>query len=203
MKIILVGSGELGKEIKKYFIENDILVFDLFQDEILKGGIDYIIYAGSERLIEKTIEISKKINTEIILLSTNISRDKFLDSKVSVFENTSLEVLSFIESILFFAKNKVFDSIEITESHQYSKKDVSATALKICKLLNVDILNINSIRNPDEQTKIGIPFHFLSGHAYHKVIFENVGVFTSFEVLVLGRKTYAAGLLNILQNLKK
>jgi dihydrodipicolinate reductase len=199
MKIILIGSGNLANEIMRYFLGKGIIVLDS-DTELL--DVDFIVYAGSEKNVKKVTNISKQKNIPIVLLSTNIDINKFKDCKTLVFENTSLEVLKFIETVEFFVKENIFTNVKIIESHQKNKKDVSATAIKMCNILNISEDSIVSIRDEQEQLSLGITKEFMSGHAYHKISFENQGVLTNFEITVLGRETYAIGLLKILQNLK-
>jgi len=94
----------------------------------------------------------------------------------------------------------------ITESHQSTKKDVSGTAKAVAPLLaqlgakargaaESPGDGIVSVRDPQQQTALGIPAEHLAGHAFHdyKIGSRIEGFEFAIQHTVLGREVYVAG----------
>ena len=105
---------------------------------------------------------------------------------------------------------KGFD-LEIIESHQPTKKDISGTAQAIgkkLKILGVNYLGekmIIAVRDKIRQLFMGIPREFIDAHGWHsyRVLSPDRSVFLKFEHNVNGRKTYIDGTLVALDFLFK
>jgi hypothetical protein len=203
MKIILAGNGELAKVIRKVFRKNNVEILDI--DKIIKiekfkkeGIPNFLVFCGSERNLEKSIKICKINKIKLLLLSTNINLNLLSGISYKYLPNTSGEVVGFFEMVYdYYIKNN-FKKIKILESHQSSKKDISGTARTLCDKLKKNYKNIVSIRNIEEQIKLGVPSKYLYSHAYHKVTLSKLNLEISFELLVCGKDLYASGLLEYL-----
>lgn len=96
--------------------------------------------------------------------------------------------------------------MQITESHQSSKRDVSGTALWMLERFNKLGANltpgsqINSVRDAAAQEELGVPAQFIDGHAWHSYRFKTKGAVPAFaatlEHNVNGRELYAAGAIS-------
>lgn len=94
-------------------------------------------------------------------------------------------------------------SLEIRESHQKGKADTSGTAKAMvgyfAKLgIPFSEDKIGMERNPDVQTRLGIPEQYLSGHGWHTYTLVSPDETVRFEFThnVLGRDIYARGTLD-------
>jgi hypothetical protein len=188
--IVIVGQGKLAQAIEKQ-CRKEKIAYSFWNSEVpIKKSV--VLYCGSQRLFKEVSSFCKNNNVPFILLSTDVKIPKN-SSHITTSVNTSKEVLNFMEAACTFAAKTPYVKVSILESHQTSKKDISGTAWLLAKQLGKMSKIITSIRDVKTQMKLGIPKEHLAGHAYHKVTFEHEGVTTSFEVLVLGRETYARG----------
>ena len=91
--------------------------------------------------------------------------------------------------------------LQIRESHQQTKRDVSGTARAIQPLLEKlgagGINAIESIRDPETQRAIGVPPTALGGHGWHWYTMHSPAGDTALEFShrVNGRRIYAEGTL--------
>ncbi len=200
--LVIVGNGSFAKAIVKEALKQKI--DHSLWPNISKYGKKIILYCGSGNNIQDVIGFCNNSNTPLILLSTNIKiiKDNFKFPFLFI-PNASEEVRSFIDHVVSYGSMFAFKEISIIESHQQSKKDVSGTALVIAKKLNKTKRVITSIRNVGQQIKLGIPKNFLNGHAYHKVIFKKKDLENTFSVLILGRESYAKGVIKIAKDIMK
>ncbi|KAK7275301.1 hypothetical protein RIF29_16413 [Crotalaria pallida] len=92
-------------------------------------------------------------------------------------------------------------SLQVLESHQASKADVSGTAKAVISCFNklgvsFNMDEIQLIRDPKEQLEmVGVPEEHLSGHAFHMYHLQSPDGTVSFEFQhnVCGRSIYAEG----------
>lgn len=115
----------------------------------------------------------------VIMMSTGIT-DLLKVRNTLVLPNACLQLMAW-EKFISEQKENMFVgdghsygySLEVLESHQKNKIDVSGTALKMTPRfrrlgLEFDDVNIVSFRSEEDYLKIGIPFDFHGAHAYHK-----------------------------------
>jgi 4-hydroxy-tetrahydrodipicolinate reductase len=129
--------------------------------------------------------------------------------------NMGKQIVGFQAMLAYAAKEfpGLFDgySMEITESHQRGKADVSGTARSLIPLfqtLGVDVheKDIFMERNPEIQLKqLGVPQSYLNGHAWHtySLVSEDQTVSFQFTHNVNGRSIYAFGTLDAARYLYK
>ncbi len=122
---------------------------------------------------------------------------------LNIFPGTSLEYLAGR-----FPDGLKGCSARIRESHQRTKTDASGTARAwkpVLEKLGIKVDDIESIRDPEAQIRLGVPEEFLPGHAYHRVdITSDDGtVRFGFFTQVDGRATYAAEVPDIIRFLDK
>lgn len=199
--IVIVGQGKLAKSIEKECVDQKIS-FDLWPDYNISDNM-VILYCGSNRYFKEVSNFCEKNNKPLILLSTNVSLPEETNFPFLYTPNTSKEVRQFIDTVIDFASKTKYTKVSIIESHQSTKKDISGTARFLVSKTNQSENIITSIRDTERQLELGVPKEYLDGHAYHKITFEHNGVTTSFEVLVLGRDTYAKGAIEIAKDIVK
>lgn len=199
MHIVIVGNGKLSQAIVKRCVKEKISHSFWKETKPLKNSI--VLYCGSDRTFKEVADFCKKTKTPLVMFSTNVTIPKKPAFPFHFIPNASAEVRTFIESVSDFANRTKFTKVEIIESHQHDKKDISGTARLIAKNIGKSAKIITSIRDPKKQLSLGIPKKHLGGHAYHKITFTHDGVTTKFEVLVLGRETYAKGAIQIAKEL--
>lgn len=100
--------------------------------------------------------------------------------------------------------------LEIVESHQKGKADVSGTAKALVPAFNklgaeYTVEQIKMVREPEQQLKLGVPEKNLKGHAYHTYSLKSPDgtVAVSFSHNVDGRNVYGDGTVDALRFLKK
>lgn len=154
-----------------------------------KLGIPFVMgtTGGNREALKRTVELS--------------------DIPAVISPNMSPAIVLFMAMIEYGAKTfpgalKDF-SIEIFESHQSTKKDVSGTAKAVGELfkkLGVDYRDedsIDPIRTEEEQLALGVPEKYLGGHGWHtyKLFSPDRSVELGFLHDVNGRQTYVDGTL--------
>jgi len=129
--------------------------------------------------------------------------------------NMGKQIVGFQAMLAYAAKEfpGLFDgySMEITESHQRGKADVSGTARSLIpyfQTLGVDVheKDIFMERNPEIQHKqLGVPQDYLDGHAWHtySLVSEDQTVSFQFTHNVNGRSIYVLGTLDAVRYLHK
>ncbi|KAK8462093.1 hypothetical protein SEVIR_1G146300v4 [Setaria viridis] len=91
--------------------------------------------------------------------------------------------------------------LEVMESHQATKLDVSGTAKAVVSCfqklgISFDLDEVKLVRDPEEQvTVVGVPEEHLAGHAFHMYHLTSPDGTVSFEFQhnVCGRSIYAEG----------
>jgi len=129
--------------------------------------------------------------------------------------NMGKQIVGFQAMLAYAAKEfpGLFDgyAMEITESHQRGKADVSGTARSVIpffQALGVDVheKDIFMERNPEIQHKqLGVPQSYINGHAWHtySLVSEDQTVSFQFTHNVNGRSIYVLGTLDAVKYLHK
>lgn len=169
----------------------DLVIVDYSKGKIEELGALYteheipFVFGGTVGDRTKLTEIVKKSNISA-LIAPNMSLE------LNLFPGSYLEQLAEEFPGVFKGYRT-----EIIESHQKKKADVSGTARawkERLEKLGMHV-TIQSIRDPYDQGKFGIPKEYLGGHAYHQVKvyspdgYVRFGWFTEVD----GRETYAIG----------
>ncbi len=102
-------------------------------------------------------------------------------------------------------------NLSVIESHQSEKKDVSGTAKAFVDLLrqigfsSEEEQTIRSVRDREEQIKLGVEEAHLKGHGYHwyNLTSEEDQVDIGFRHCINGRRVYADGTLKAVEFLSK
>lgn len=209
----LYGARESSKELGRFaseltdaLREHDQCGVTLLDTESAPETLDCIIYASRTRskLVEAA-EICRNLGVPLYVLSSDMEDEITaieLMCKVVRVANTSLEVQEFMRDVTNFYQAHRDWSLAITEYHQESKKDISGTALQLVRTLGLKEDCITSVRNNREAAELfAIPEMYLGGYAVHQVKFTSAKThsYRLFEIIVLGRKTYVDGLLQLLQ----
>ncbi|KAG8058896.1 hypothetical protein GUJ93_ZPchr0002g23974 [Zizania palustris] len=101
--------------------------------------------------------------------------------------------------------------LEVMESHQATKLDISGTAKAVISCfqnlgVSFDLNQVKQVRDPQEQlTLVGVPEEHLSGHAFHMYHLTSPDETVSFEFQhnVCGRSIYAEGTVDAAMFLHK
>ncbi|MDP3998237.1 MAG: dihydrodipicolinate reductase C-terminal domain-containing protein [bacterium] len=167
--------------------------------------------------VNKNAELYAEMGIPFVMGTTGGNRQKLVEtvknSEISavIAPNMAVEVVRIQHAIETLAQNApgVFKDwrMEIKESHQASKKDVSGTAKALQAQLEqlgaVMEEDIISIRDLKIQEELGIKN--LSGHAYHWITLQSPdGVSTlSFRTKIEGRQPYVNGTMVALKFLQE
>jgi 4-hydroxy-tetrahydrodipicolinate reductase len=160
-------------------------------------------------------------NVHFVLGTTGGDRKKIIEAVQNanicavIAPNMGKQIVGFQAMLAYAAKEfpGLFHgyAMEITESHQRGKADVSGTALSLIphfQALGADVheKDIFMERNPEIQHKqLGVPQPYLDGHAWHtySLISEDQTVSFQFTHNVNGRSIYVHGTLDAVKYLHK
>nr|AKG25427.1 DapB [Hematodinium sp. SG-2015] len=98
--------------------------------------------------------------------------------------------------------------LNLTESHQATKKDTSGTARAMVGNFNklgvpFSVEDIKQIRDEEQSKALGVPETALNGHAFHTYDLQNESVQLQFQHNVVGRHSYAQGTVDAVLFLMK
>ena len=160
-------------------------------------------------------------DVHFVLGTTGGNRNKIIESVKNsnicavISPNMGKQIVGFQAMLAYAAREfpGLFDgyAMEITESHQRGKADVSGTARSLIpsfQALGLDIheKDIFMERNPEIQHKqLGVPQNYLKGHAWHtySLVSEDQTVSFQFTHNVNGRSIYVLGTLDAVKYLHK
>jgi hypothetical protein len=200
-EVLVVGRGKLANELREG-LHGDAISRTIRWDDRSTSVSDsrIVVHAGSGRELPEVIDYCANTNTILFELSTadTIIPDKF-NFPVILCPNVNLQMLRFMAMVRRAYRYFKGQSIEITESHQATKKTKPGTAIYLANQLGVPESEIRSERNPERQQKIfGIPNEYLSRHAYHKIAITSPDAEITLETKVLGKTAYATSLSEII-----
>lgn len=171
-----------------------VIAVDFTVPSAVLGNVDFYCNQGFNFVLGTTGGDRGKIES--------IVRDSSVSGVVA--PNMAGEIVAFQAMIRYASENfpDLFNgyTLEITESHQQGKKDVSGTARAMLgdfgRLgLPLEVKDIRSIRDPEIQRGMGVPEEALGGHAWHTYTIKskNGSVFFEFTHNINGREVYVKG----------
>ena len=200
-EVLVVGRGKLANELMKGLNGNAISRTIRWDDRSTSvSDSKIVVHAGSGRELPEVIDYCANTNTLLFELSTSDSMiPDMVDFPVIICPNVNLQMLRFMAMVRQASRYFKGQAIEITESHQATKKTKPGTAIYLANQLGVSESEIRSERNPARQQKIfGIPDEYLARHAYHKIAITSPDAEIILETRVLGKTAYATSLSEII-----
>ncbi len=201
VEILVVGRGKLANELMES-LNGDVISRTIRWDDRSTSGSDsrIVVHAGSGRELPEVIDYCTNTNTLLFELSTADSMiPGIVDFPVIICPNVNLQMIRFMAMVRQVSRYFKGQTIEITESHQATKKTKPGTAIYLANQLGVSESEIQSERNPERQQKIfAIPDEYLARHAYHKITITNPEAEITLETRVLGKTAYATSLSEII-----
>ncbi|KAL8166416.1 hypothetical protein V2J09_007915 [Rumex salicifolius] len=182
-------------------------VVDEYPDLIV---VDYSVPAA----VNDNAELYSKVGVPFVMGTTGGDRDKLYktvsDSNVYAVISPQMgkQVVAFLAAMEIMAEQfpGAFAgySLEVMESHQSAKKDVSGTAKDVISCfqklgVSFDMDQIQLIRDPKLQIQmVGVPEEHVAGHAFHMYHLTSPDQTVSFEFQhnVCGRSIYAEGTID-------
>jgi len=200
-EVLVVGRGKLANELIEG-LNGDSISRTIRWDDRSTSVSDskIVVHAGSGRELPDVIDYCANTNTLLFELSTadSIVLD-LVGFPVSICPNVILQMIRFMAMVRQASRYFKGQNIEITESHQSTKKTKPGTAIYLANQLGVSESEIRSERNPERQQKIvGIPNEYLDRHAYHKIEITSPDADIKLETRVFGKTAYATSLSEIL-----
>jgi 4-hydroxy-tetrahydrodipicolinate reductase len=200
-EVLVVGRGRLANELIEG-LHGDAISRTIRWDDRSTSALHsrIVVHAGSGRELPEVIDYCANTNTLLFELSTADSMiPDVVDFPVIICPNVNLQMLRFMAMVRQASGYLKGQTIEITESHQATKKTKPGTAIYLAKQLGVPESEIRSERNPERQQKAyGIPNEYLSRHAYHKIAITSPDAVITLETRVLGKAAYATSLSEII-----
>ena len=200
-EVLVVGRGKLANELLEGLSGDVISRTVRWEDRSeMSSGSNIVVHAGSGRELVDVIDYCTKTNSILFELSTaGFEISETINFPVIICPNVNLQMLRFMVMVRQASRYFKGQTIEITESHQATKKTKPGTAIYIANQLGVSESEIRSERNPERQQKIyGIPNEYLSRHAYHKIAITSPDAEITLETRVLGKTAYATSLSEII-----
>ena len=200
--VLVVGRGKLAAELLNGLISPSISrVLPWSERERLGSERCMVVHAGSGRERDDAARFCADTGSILLELSTGGSQlPPAPVFPIIVCPNVNMQMLSFMAMIKQAAGFFKGQHIEITESHQASKRTEPGTAIYLARSLGIPETQIRSVRDPKAQSEIlHIPTEFLDRHAYHEVRINNGDVEIRLESRVLGKSAYASGLARIIE----
>ena len=211
MDIIIVGSGNLAVAIARCCDKKDQPYqrwgkespnVELRESEPYKT---VVIHTGSGRQIREATEFCTKHKLIMLQASSQLSEPIPADPGCGIITvpNFAFEVVEFIKQLGPVTKayaEKGIIPFQIMESHQAKKKSIPLTARQMAKVIEIPETTIVSIRDPEEQIRLGVPREFLDAHGYHWVKYIGPGGVILEQVSkVNGRDPYGYGAIQMAQ----
>jgi 4-hydroxy-tetrahydrodipicolinate reductase len=199
--VLVVGRGKLANELMEG-LNGDAISRTVRWDDRSTSVSDsrIVVHAGSGRELPEVMDYCANTNTLLLELST---ADSMIPDMVGfpmiICPNVNLQMIRFMAMVRHASRYFKGQAIEITESHQATKKTKPGTAIYLANQLGVSQSEIRSERNPERQQKIfGIPNEYLARHAYHKIEITSPDAEITLETIVLGKTAYATSLSEII-----
>lgn len=201
-KVLVAGRGKLATELMNGLSSEMISTVISWEERSdLLSDSTVVVHAGSGRQMTDIIEYCGDTHSVLFELSTaGTEIPKTVNFPVIVCPNVNLQMLYFMAMVKQYGKYFKDQDIQITESHQSTKKTKPGTALYLAESLNIPDDDIVSKRDPEQQrTSIGIPEQHLDRHAFHQIMISDSEVEIKLETKVLGKTAYAKSLSKIIE----
>ncbi|MDA8104563.1 MAG: hypothetical protein M0Z71_04210 [Nitrospiraceae bacterium] len=200
-EVVIVGRGKLANELMEG-LHGDAISRTVSWDDraTLASDPRIVVHAGSGRELPEVIDYCANTHTLLFELSTAGSMiPDNVDFPVIICPNVNLQMLRFMAMVRQASRYFKGQAIEITESHQATKKTKPGTAIYLANQLGVAESEIRSERDPERQQKIfGVPDEYLARHAYHRIAITSPEAEITLETRVLGKTAYANSLSEII-----
>ncbi|MEI7424750.1 MAG: dihydrodipicolinate reductase C-terminal domain-containing protein [Candidatus Staskawiczbacteria bacterium] len=178
--------------------------------------IDIIVDFTQPTSVNHNAELYCKMGIPFVMGTTggdrNALEETIRNSKISavVATNMASPVIVFQEMIKWASKTfpqaLAGYTIEIVESHQSAKKDISGTAISMLPAFNALGMpfaegQIVPVRIKKDQLEMGVPEAHLNGHAWHtyRITSQDGTVCLEFKHNINGRNVYAGGVLKAIR----
>ena len=187
-------KAEIDKLFEAYMPE---IVVDYTEPSAVERNIDLYCIKGINFVMGTTGVIIDKIS------------DKIIDSDINavIAPNMGKQIVA-IQSMMKYAADNFLDcfkdyTLEIKESHQKGKLDISGTARAMVGYFEqmgvvYDENEIIKCREPEKQRILGVPEEFLTGHGWHTYSLKSADKTVHIEIThnVNGRDIYAKGTID-------
>lgn len=209
VKVIIVGQGKLAQSIgetlpaqenSQSYISEILIYHKSIAPKVDENT--FFIHVGSGREYSETLALARKRNALYLQGATekSIPLPAPTDGSLRYINAPNLDIL--IIKFLYWLNlgKELFknEKITIKESHQQEKQSVAGTAVKMCQMLDLDENSVQSIRDPQVQSDMGIPH--IDHHAYHKIVVGDEKSNLKLETYVSGFQSYGKGLFEIIKS---
>lgn len=206
-----------GKEITVRASDRENILSSVFEEHPNLIVVDYTVPAA----VNDNAELYSKVGVPFVMGTTGGDREKLYktvaDSKVYAVISPQMgkQVVAFLAAMEIMAEQfpGAFSgyNLQVMESHQASKLDVSGTAKAVISCfeklgVSFDLDEVQLIRDPVQQVEmVGVPEEHLLGHAFHMYHLTSPDGTVSFEFQhnVCGRSIYAEGTVDAILFLAK
>jgi hypothetical protein len=199
--VLVVGHGKLAEELLQGLCGDTIARVARWEDrESMEGDPCMVVHAGSGSQLDDVIGFCSENGSILLQLSTGDSRfPGVIRFPVVVCLNVNMPMLYFMAMVKHASRYFKGLDIQISESHQASKRTKPGTAIYLANSLGVPESEIRSERDPKiQQEVLGIPSSSLGRHAVHRIVITNPEMELRMETRVLGKSAYASGLSKII-----
>lgn len=204
MRVAIVGSGRLARELLERCELPRGVTLHAWNDVSPSDGVSVVVHAGSGRELAQVAAYCERTQATLLELSTGSALEKLTPSfPVVLCPNTNILMLKFMRMVA--VSGHLFRGYQVTirESHQRAKTSAPGTALALAQSLGLPAHAIESERDPQRQVReFGVPVEHLDRHAIHRIEIADGGCVIKLEAKVQGATPYARGLGQLLQALQ-
>ncbi|KAL8171090.1 hypothetical protein V2J09_022894, partial [Rumex salicifolius] len=219
------SAEESGQSVQVGGKEIELLSYDDREKTLASIADEYpnliVVDYSAPAAVNGNAELYSKVGVPFVMGTTGGDRDRLYktvnDSKVYAVISPQMgkQVVAFLAAMEIMSEQfpGAFAgySLQVMESHQTGKKDVSGTAKAVISCfeklgVSFDMDQIQLIRDPKQQTKmVGVPEEHLAGHAFHtyRLLSPDNTVSFEFQHNVCGRSIYAEGTVDAVLFLAK
>lgn len=204
MKVAIVGSGRLAKELLEELELPEGMTLQPWDDGVAADGVSMLVHAGSGRELARVMAFCERTQATLLELSTGSSLEKLTPSFPAVLcPNTNILMLKFMGMIAAFGPLFRDYKVSIEESHQSGKTSAPGTALALAQSLGLPPDAIVSVRDRQRQlSAFAVPAEHLDRHAVHRIGIDDAGCTLHLEARVLDATPYARGVGQLLRALQ-
>ncbi|RDI10539.1 dihydrodipicolinate reductase C-terminal domain-containing protein [Comamonas sp. AG1104] len=199
MQVFVAGTGKLGSELLKSLTSKEGQAILPWHSDPTSNERSIVIHAGSGRELQTISTFCSRTSSVLIELSTGSAIESVdVCFPVVLCPNTNILMLKFMH--MLECSGSLFSGydIQLTESHQASKKSVPGTAVAIANALSLSIDKIASVRDTATQTgEFKIQEEHLGRHAFHQIRINDGSCQIAMESRVVGDSPYAHGVQQI------
>lgn len=204
MKVAIVGSGRLARELLEGLDPSDGTCLHAWGDVSAGSDMSVVVHAGSGRELAGVVAYCERAQATLLELATGSTLENSRPSfPVVLCPNTNILMLKFMSMVETGGPMFRDYQVSIQESHQSGKISAPGTALALAQSLGLPPEAIESVRDRQRQSsEFAVPANHLDRHAIHRISIRDAGCAIYLEARVLDAAPYVRGVGQLLRALQ-